>query len=107
MKTFAALLLCFAPALPQGPSDRGFTPKDGFVPTQAVALAIAEAVLIPVYGKSVVDSERPFKATLKNSVWTITGTLHCVPPDSPCPGGTAELRISKRTGQILFMTHYQ
>jgi len=106
MKTFATLLLCLALAYPQAASDRGFTPRDGFVPTQAVALAVAEAVLIPVYGKSVIDAERPFKAMLKNNVWTITGTVPCDgPPGAVCPGGAAELRMSKRTGQILVMTH--
>ena len=82
-------------------------PKEGFVPTAAVAVAIAEAVLIPVYGKQQIASERPFKAQLSRGVWDVNGSLHCVPPESPCPGGTAQVKISKKTGEILFMTHYQ
>lgn len=108
MKPVATLLLCLSSALAQVPSNQGFVPKEGFVPNETVALAIAEAVLIPVYGKSVIDSERPFKVVLKSNVWTITGSVPCDgPPGAVCPGGAAELRISKRTGQILFMTHYQ
>jgi hypothetical protein len=108
MKSITALLLCLSSALSQVPSKRGYVPKEGFVPNETAALAIAEAVLIPVYGKSVIDSERPFKAVLKSNVWTITGSVPCDgPPGAVCPGGAAELRISKRTGQILFMTHYQ
>ncbi len=86
---------------------KSFVPKNGFVPTDAVAIAVAEAVLIPVYWNKQVASERPFKAELSGGVWNVTGSLHCVPPESPCPGGAAQVKISKRTGEILFMTHYQ
>ena len=60
---------------------------------------IAEAVLAPVYVEKHIESERPFTATLKNGVWTVTGTLRC--PDGKggttmvCAGGVAEVRISK------------
>jgi NTF2 fold immunity protein len=107
MKPIAALLLCFLSVFGRG-SLSGVVPKQGFVPNESVALAIAEAVLIPVYGKGVVDYERPFKAVLEGNVWTITGSVPCDGPrNAICPGGAAEVRISKRTGQILFMTHYQ
>jgi hypothetical protein len=108
MKWTAALLLCVSSVFSQVPSSRGYVPKNGFVPNGTVALAIAEAVLVPVYGKTVINSERPFKAVLKDNFWTITGSVPCDgPPGAICPGGAAEVRISKRTGQILFMTHYQ
>lgn len=86
---------------------KSVVPKDGFVPTATVAIAVAEAVLIPVYGNRQIASERPFKAELSAGVWDVNGSLHCVPPESPCPGGTAQVKISKKTGEILFMTHYQ
>jgi len=81
--------------------------KEGFIPTATVAVAVAEAVLIPVYGKQQIASERPFKAELAGGVWDVTGSVKCDPPSSICPGGAAEVKISKKTGQILFMTHYQ
>jgi hypothetical protein len=56
---------------------QSYAPKEGFVPDSTTAVKIAEAVLIPVYGKEKVESERPFKTTLKNGVWTVNGTLHC------------------------------
>jgi hypothetical protein len=91
---------------PQEP--RGFVPRPGFVPDAATALKIAEAVLIPVYGESVIRSERPFKAVLKGDVWTIAGSVPCEgPPAAVCPGGAAEVRVSKKSARILFMTHYQ
>jgi hypothetical protein len=89
-------------------SPQGFTiPKEGFVPTADVATQIAEAVLVPVYGKDVVSSERPFHATLKGDVWIVTGTVPCqgAPSGAVCPGGNAEVRLSKKTGRIIYMMH--
>lgn len=86
-----------------GPS---FVPNNGFVPDAATAVKIGEAVLTPVYGERVVASERPFKAILKGSVWVVEGTLHC--DGAPiCPGGVAVVKISKSSGRILHMAHYQ
>jgi hypothetical protein len=87
----------------------GVIPKEGFVPSAEVALNIAEAVLNPVYGKELIISERPFKATLNGDVWMVIGSVPCdnPPPGAVCPGGSAEVRISKKTGQILYMSHSQ
>jgi hypothetical protein len=83
-------------------------PRNGFTPTEELANPIAEAVLIPVYGKQQIVSECPFKAKLRGDTWTVTGSVKCDgPPGSICPGGAAEVRISKKSGQILFMAHYQ
>lgn len=88
-----------------GPS---FVPKNGYVPDAETARTIAEAVLTPVYGKQTILSERPFRATLKGDVWTVSGSVKCDgPPGAVCPGGAAEVRISKKSGTILFMAHYQ
>ena len=89
----------------QVPSVR---PKAGFVPNAETAAKVGEAVLMPVYGEEKIVGERPFKATLQGDVWTVEGTLHCEgPPGTTCPGGTAVVKISKTSGQILFMMHYK
>jgi hypothetical protein len=44
---------------------QGFKPAGGFVPNADTAVKIAEAVLVPVYGKDRIESERPFTAKLK------------------------------------------
>jgi hypothetical protein len=82
-------------------------PKEGFVPTADVAITIAEAVLVPVYGKDVIHSERPFHAALKGDLWIVSGTVPCegAPRGAVCPGGNAEVRISKKTGRIVYMMH--
>ncbi len=83
----------------------GVRPKDGFVPNAETAVKIAEAVLVPVYGKNQIESERPFTATRQGDVWAVAGTLNCGAP--PCVGGTAVVKISKVSGRILFMAHYK
>lgn len=86
-------------------------PRQGYVPDSATAVRVAEAVLIPVYGKKQIESEKPFTAKLKNDVWTVAGTLHC--PDGKggitthCSGGVAVVRISKADAHILSMIHYK
>ncbi len=115
MKRFAFCLL-FAAALiypqsntkhPAVPKD-GVIPKGGFVPNAEVAVTVAEAVLIPVYGKQAVISERPFKATLNGTVWVVTGKVPCNgPPAAVCPGGAGEVWIFQKNGQILYMAHGQ
>jgi NTF2 fold immunity protein len=87
----------------------GYAPPVGFVPDSRTAVAIAEAVLIPVYGKKQIESEEPFSAALQGQVWTVGGTLRC--PDgkggvtTQCDGGVAVVRISKSDARILFMMH--
>jgi hypothetical protein len=60
--------LCLAQSLGLK-KPKSVVPKGGFVPTSTVAAAIAEAILVPVYGKQQIDSERPFKAELSGDVW--------------------------------------
>ncbi len=83
-----------------------FVPKEGFVPNAEVAVKIAEAVLIPVFGQQVL-SERPFKARLEAEAWIVEGTLNCGGHVGGCDGGAAEVRISKKSGEILRMIHYK
>ena len=104
---FSILLLTVA-ALCQ--TAASYKPTSGFVPDSKTAIAIAEAVLIPVYGKEHIEGERPFITALKHDVWTIEGTLYC--PDArggvktdDCAGGVAIVKISKSDGRILYMLH--
>ncbi len=99
------LALAVATGLSQTTEESSVRPPDGFVPNAKTAVKIGEAVLIPVYGEKQIDSERPFTAKLHRDVWIVTGTLNCGTPQ--CHGGTAVVKISKGSGQILFMTHYK
>jgi NTF2 fold immunity protein len=87
----------------------GYKPKVGYVPDEATAIRIAEAVLSPVYGGKQIESERPFVATLKGDIWTVGGTLHCSNGKGGittlCEGGVAGVKIAKSDGRILYMMH--
>jgi hypothetical protein len=56
-----------------------------------LAIAIAEAVLIPIYGLSQVEAQKPFSTSLKNGSWIVLGHLRA--GDS---GGVARLSSSSR-----------
>lgn len=101
---FSLLIIALAPG-------QGYRPKEGYVPDSTTALKIAEAVLVPVYGRKQIESEQPFTARLKDDVWTVSGTLRC--PDGKggtttlCVGGVAVVQISKVDAHILSMIHYK
>jgi hypothetical protein len=86
---------------------QGVRPKEGFVPNSETAVKIAEAVLVPVYGKKQIESEKPLTAKLKDDVWTVHGTLHCPDGAELCAGGVAVVEISKSDAHILSMVHYK
>lgn len=81
----------------------GFVPPNGFVPDKKTALKVAEAILVSVYGEKQIAEEQPLKiALVDNDVWLVWGTL-----DPRDLGGTAVIKISKRTGKVLFLAHGQ
>jgi hypothetical protein len=102
---FALLLGCSAINSPAAS-----IPDRGFVPDEQTAIRIAEAVWIPIYGEKMIASERPFTATLKDDVWSVTGSvtgLSDCPRGKVCVGGTAFAKIARRDGTILQVAHYQ
>jgi hypothetical protein len=86
----------------RNPSRPSYQPKNGYVPDEQTAISIAVAVWIPIYGKEQIESQKPFKATLKDGVWMVTGTL----PEGYV-GGTAVAEISQADGCILRVMHYK
>lgn len=107
-RTFLATLvltMAVATGFSQTTEEASVRPRNGFVPNAKTAVQIGEAVLIPVYGEKQIGSERPVTAKLQGDVWIVTGTLNCGTPQ--CDGGTAVVKISKASGQILFMMHYK
>ncbi len=86
----------------QSSNRANYKPKNGYVPDEQTAIAIAVAVWTPIYGKDKIENEKPYKAQLKNGVWTVTGSL----PEG-FDGGVAEADISKDDGRILRVIHGQ
>ena len=75
-------------------------PQAGFIPDQATALRVAEAILIPIYGREQVESERPFSVELSGNTWKVEGHLA-----SGTDGGVADVWLDKRDGRILRVSH--
>jgi hypothetical protein len=97
LATCLSLMLTVGVASASNVSD---IPKDGFVPNQETAVRVAEAILVPIYGKNAVEREKPFTAQLSGNVWTVTGTL-----PKEALGGVATVEIAKDTGCILRVAH--
>jgi len=80
--------------------ERTYRPAVGYIPDSQTAVAIATAVLIPIYGKAKIDAEKPWHTGLKDGVWTIVGTFN-----GKGAGGEAIVQIDKKTGAVIFVTH--
>ena len=82
-------------------SQRGYWPEGGVVPNESVAISIAEAVWLPIYGDSIY-SKQPFVAIYNESegCWNVRGSL---PPNMM--GGVPEISINKSDGKVLFIYH--
>jgi hypothetical protein len=104
MSRFMCAVLSLSLLSPVAAQDKphSYVPKEGFVPDAATAIRIAEAVWIPIYGEKDIAEQKPFRAILKNGVWTVLGTFNHPPSWS---GGVALAEISKATGQILRISH--
>ncbi len=74
-------------------------PEKGFVPDEATAIRIAEAVLAPIYGDRKVAAERPYHAVLTGNIWSVEGTLHTQ------LGGVSLVKLRREDGAIISVTH--
>lgn len=90
------------PVSSQQSNRSSYRPKNGYVADEQTAISIAVAVWIPIYGREQIESEKPYKATLQNGVWTVSGSL----PEG-YDGGTAVAEISQDSGGILRVIHYK
>ena len=72
-----------------------FDRPGGLVPDEQTALKIAEAVLVPIYGKKIMD-DKPYIIKNADGRWTIDGTI---PKDFV--GGSFHIVIQQRDAKIL------
>ena len=82
-------------------------PPHGFVPDAGTAIAIARAVLIPIYGAAQVRAEEPLVAQRSGENWDVSGTFHCPgsPKSTDCVGGVASVLLASKDGRIIAVTH--
>ncbi len=109
------VVMCAADAVPQNPTQsnpesdkwystkwgKSYRPSGGYVPDERTAIQVGKAILIPVYGEDAVKKEEPFTASLEGNIWTVKGAVR------PQPSGNAEVKLSKVSGAVLFLTHSQ
>src|SRR2546430_7648167 len=97
-----ALLLVPYLAGAQRPGPQGYVPPHGFVPDSATAVRIAIAAWIPIYGENMITAEKPFAATLQDSVWTVRGSSpNCIVFTTPQPSPPNRLVILRRSTGAL------
>jgi NTF2 fold immunity protein len=106
--TFVATALVIAMALSALGQTTDTPPVK--VPDSATAIRLAEKALTKVYGKKVIESERPFNASLSDGVWHVTGTLYCNDTKgnvvkNACVGGVAMADIRQSDGRVLRTGH--
>lgn len=77
-----------------------FVPQKGFVPDEMTAAVIAEAVLVPIYGKQIIERQKPFTVSLADDTWTIRGSL----PEGQL-GGVFVIELAKHNGAVLRVSH--
>jgi hypothetical protein len=83
----------FVPVTLTGQTSKpSYTPPRGMVPDKATALRIAKVILTPIYGKTAVESQKPFSVHLNKGIWVIEGKI---------AKGQLTIEISKKNGCIL------
>ena len=105
MKSLIAAAICALSVLSGTEAIAQYIPPKGFVPDRITAIAIARAVLTPIYGLEQIRSEEPLVAKEMPDRWLVTGTLTC--GGRVCLGGTAEIEIAKSDGRVLRVIHGQ
>ena len=84
----------------QNAPRHSYIPPNGFVPDSITAVRIATAVWNPIYGERQIQGEQPYRASLRDGIWTVESSL----PDG-MRGGVAVAEISKRDGRIIRVNH--
>jgi hypothetical protein len=83
-------------------TTKTYHPAAGYAPDSGTAVAIAIAILKPVYGDAEIDSAKPWHAGLKDGIWTVVGTFH-----GHGNGGSPVIQLDKSTGAVRFLGHTQ
>ena len=96
-----AMLLAVASLAIAQDKPHSFAPKAGFVPNEATAIKIAEAVWLPIYGTKIYD-KKPFVAKAKGDVWLVEGSLQ-----EGTLGGVPLAEISRLDGRVIRVSHGQ
>ncbi len=79
MKRYAPILLgvMIGNALPALAEEtpHSYKPVSGYVPDAETAIRIAVAIWEPIYGREIIEAEKPYRASLMGGVWVVEGSL--------------------------------
>lgn len=96
----ASFLLASTVTSAEQSTPHSVVPPEGYVPNAEAAIQIAVAVWGPIYGAEKIEREKPYRASLRNDVWVVEGSL-----PAQRLGGVAIAEISKKDGRILRVSH--
>lgn len=68
-----------------------------YVPNEATAIKVAEAVWLGMWEEKVVNQNKPFHATLEAGVWHVSGTK----PAAATKGGTIHMKLQANDCKVL------
>ena len=109
LKTLALLLFSLFITVANAGNENGnnlkprmdtYVPENGYVPDEITAVLVAEAILVPIYGKAEIERQKPFVTSLSGNVWTITGSI-----PKNLLGGVFLIQINKQDGTVIRLTH--
>ncbi len=81
-------------------TPHSYKPVSGYVPDAETAIRIAVAIWEPIYGREIIEAEKPYRASLMGGVWVVEGSL------APgMLGGVAVAEISKADAPVLRVSH--
>lgn len=80
--------------------QHSFVPEDGYIPDSQTAERVAEAILVAIYGETVIAQQKPLVADLQGGQWHVSGTL----PEGYL-GGVATVVLSQFDGCVLRVSH--
>lgn len=97
-----AVLVLAVPAFGADAPRHNAKPTVGYVPDAETAIRIAVAIWEPIYGRTQIEGQKPYRASLKDGIWTVEGSL-----PKGWIGGVALAQIAKDDGRILQVSHGQ
>lgn len=75
---------------------------DTLIKNTSTAIAVAEPILIDIFGKDQILTERPYEIYLIDGYWYLSGTI-----PKGWKGGGFEIILSAKDGKIVRLTHYK
>lgn len=79
------------------------SPPGGVIPDPETAFNVAYAILSAAFEESSIKEQLPFLINEVDGVWVIRGAML----GGNRIGGTAEIAISKNTGEVVYLLHTQ